>query len=72
MEEFIAGDDVDKVLEELQEHLQKYKFMESSKRQSMRTYKQKIPEIKKALDVVNLLIEQRVLMLCLFVQLIER
>jgi hypothetical protein len=47
-------------LEELQEYLQKYKFMESSKRQSMKTYKQKIPEIKKALDVVNILIEQRV------------
>ena len=45
---------------ELQEQLQKYKYMEASKRQSRRTYTQKIPEIKKALDVVTLLIEKRV------------
>ena len=65
MEEFVGSDSVDEILTELQENLQKYKFMESSKRQSRKTYVMKIPEIKKALDVVSLLAEQGVRQ-CLF------
>jgi hypothetical protein len=60
VEEFVGLDSVDEILNELQENLQKYKFMESSKRQSRKTYMTKIPEIKRALDVVNVLAEQGV------------
>eukprot|EP00009_Paramoeba_aestuarina_P017660 CAMPEP_0201535008 /NCGR_PEP_ID=MMETSP0161_2-20130828/57759_1 /ASSEMBLY_ACC=CAM_ASM_000251 /TAXON_ID=180227 /ORGANISM="Neoparamoeba aestuarina, Strain SoJaBio B1-5/56/2" /LENGTH=188 /DNA_ID=CAMNT_0047939937 /DNA_START=26 /DNA_END=592 /DNA_ORIENTATION=+ len=59
VEVFVGPHDLDQVRTELQEQLQKYKYMEASKRQSRRTYITKLPEIKKALDVVNLLIEKR-------------
>ena len=51
--------DVDRVLQQFQEAIAKYKFMQDSLQKTSTNLDDKIPEIKKTLDVVDYLIEAR-------------
>eukprot|EP00211_Chloroparvula_japonica_P008186 CAMPEP_0119122244 /NCGR_PEP_ID=MMETSP1310-20130426/2563_1 /TAXON_ID=464262 /ORGANISM="Genus nov. species nov., Strain RCC2339" /LENGTH=165 /DNA_ID=CAMNT_0007111871 /DNA_START=86 /DNA_END=579 /DNA_ORIENTATION=- len=59
VDNFIGDQDIDTILKELNEIYQKYKFMEQAKQQSRMKLKQKIPEIAKALEMTELLMEKR-------------
>lgn len=60
VEEIIKNvDEFEPIMQKLQQRLQQYKFMETSKQNAVQQYKAKIPDIQKSLEMVQFLKQKR-------------